>query len=315
MCIKEAAKIYIYIYIKMAKKLNNSFNSFNNLNNSNLDTSPLSGTNNITSYISSPNNILELVNQESQSNQNSDGETPQLNINISQNTKTVENKDNTNDDEIPGNTVETKNTTNPITFNRIEIIPTIRSFVCTANLNCKLDLREIALQAKNVEYNPKRFSALIMDIKEPKSRVKVFSNGIIQSSGTPTVEQSKNACRKCAKDIKKFGYNVHLTNFKIISVMGSCKLKFKIRLRDLFCHIRNKMNLVAFYEPEHFPALKFYYLTPTLNSDDGNKKKPNIVFLIYSTGGIVITGARTVNQIYEAFQRVYPLLYIHQQFD
>ena len=287
----------------MAKKINN-----------NLGTFPLSRTNNITLYRSNPNNVQELGNQESQSNQNSDGETPQLNINIRQNTKTVENKENANNDEIPGNTVETKNTTNGITLNRIVIIPTITNFVSTAHLNCKLNLRIIALQAKNVTYNPKRFSALIMDIKEPKARVKVFSNGKIECLGTKTVEQSKNACRKCAKNIKILGYNVHLTNFKIENVVGSCKLKFKLRLRDLFCHIKNKMNLLAFYEPETFPGLIYRYLTPTLNSDDGNKTKPNITFLIFRTGAINITGAKTVNQINEAFQRVYPLLYIHQEF-
>ena len=116
------------------------------------------------------------------------------------------------------------------------------------------------------------------------------------------------------KNIKILGYNVHLTNFKIENVVGSCKLKFKLRLRDLFCHIKNKMNLLAFYEPETFPGLIYRYLTPTLNSDDGNKTKPNITFLIFRTGAINITGAKTVNQINEAFQRVYPLLYIHQEF-
>ena len=287
------------------------------LNNNYLGISPLSGTHNISYYTSTPNNIQELGDQESQSNQNDEGETPQLNIKISQNTKRVENKekDNNNEiNEIPGNTFETKNTTNGITSNGIEIIPNIQHMVSTAELNCKLNLKEIALQAINVEYNPKKFPGLTMRIKEPKATAQIFANGKIVCLGTKNEEQSKNACKKFAQNIKTLGYNVNLTNFKIQNIVGSCKLKFTLRLSDLFYHIKNKMNLTAFYEPEIFPGLIYRYLTPTLNSDDGNERIPNIVFEIYSSGHINITGAKTVNQIYEAFSRVYPLLYIFQQF-
>ena len=81
------------------------------LNNNYLGISPLSGTHNISYYTSTPNNIQELGDQESQSNQNDEGETPQLNIKISQNTKRVENKekDNNNEiNEIPGNKLQIK---------------------------------------------------------------------------------------------------------------------------------------------------------------------------------------------------------------
>jgi len=35
------------------------------------------------------------------------------------------------------------------------IIPTLQNIVATVNLNCKLDLKTIALRARNAEYNPK----------------------------------------------------------------------------------------------------------------------------------------------------------------
>ena len=37
-----------------------------------------------------------------------------------------------------------------------------RNIVATVNLECKLDLKTIALHARNAEYNPKRFAAVIM---------------------------------------------------------------------------------------------------------------------------------------------------------
>ena len=43
--------------------------------------------------------------------------------------------------------------------------PRIQNIVSTINLHCKLDLKTIAMQAPNTEYNPKRFVAVIMRIK------------------------------------------------------------------------------------------------------------------------------------------------------
>lgn len=45
------------------------------------------------------------------------------------------------------------------------------------NLSARLDLKTIALHARNAEYNPKRFAAVIMRIREPKTTALVFASG------------------------------------------------------------------------------------------------------------------------------------------
>ena len=35
------------------------------------------------------------------------------------------------------------------------IVPTLQNIVATVNLDCRLDLKTIALHARNAEYNPK----------------------------------------------------------------------------------------------------------------------------------------------------------------
>lgn len=52
-----------------------------------------------------------------------------------------------------------------------------RNIVATVNLNCALNLKTIAGKARNAEYNPRRFSAVIMRLKEPKTTALVFSSG------------------------------------------------------------------------------------------------------------------------------------------
>ena len=49
----------------------------------------------------------------------------------------------------------------------------------TVNMCSKLDLKKIALHARNAEYNPKRFAAVIMRIREPRTTALIFSSGTI----------------------------------------------------------------------------------------------------------------------------------------
>ena len=57
------------------------------------------------------------------------------------------------------------------------IIPTLQNIVATVNLGCKLELKKIAMGARNAEYNPKRFAAVIMRIREPKTTALIFASG------------------------------------------------------------------------------------------------------------------------------------------
>jgi transcription initiation factor TFIID TATA-box-binding protein len=51
------------------------------------------------------------------------------------------------------------------------IVPQLQNIVSTVSLGCRLDLKRIALHARNAEYNPKRFAAVIMRIREPRYRL------------------------------------------------------------------------------------------------------------------------------------------------
>ncbi|KAI3708132.1 hypothetical protein L2E82_37213 [Cichorium intybus] len=52
-----------------------------------------------------------------------------------------------------------------------------RNIVSTVNLDCNLDLKAIALQAHNAENNPKRFAAVIMRIREPRTTALICASG------------------------------------------------------------------------------------------------------------------------------------------
>ena len=90
----------------------------------------------------------------------------------------------------------------------IKIIFPFRNIVSTVNLNCKLDLKKIALLARNAEYNPKRFAAVIMRIREPRTTALIFSSGKMVCTGAKSEEDSRLAARKYARIIQKLGFPV-----------------------------------------------------------------------------------------------------------
>ena len=55
--------------------------------------------------------------------------------------------------------------------------------MATVNLDRRLDLKTIALHARNAEYNPKRFAAVIMRIREPKTTALIFASGKMVVTG------------------------------------------------------------------------------------------------------------------------------------
>ncbi|CAJ0913708.1 20901_t:CDS:2 [Entrophospora sp. SA101] len=171
---------------------------------------------------------------------------------------------NLSDDQIAGVADQTTQAQQSVTG----IVPTLQ-----------LDLKTIALHARNAEYNPKT-TALI------------FASGKMVVTGAKSEDDSKLASRKYARIIQKLGFNAKFTDFKIQNIVGSCDVKFPIRLEGLaYSH-----GHFSSYEPELFPGLIYRMV------------KPKIVLLIFVSGKIVLTGAKVREEIYQAFDSIYPVL-------
>merc|ERR1711935_663035 len=97
------------------------------------------------------------------------------------------------------------------------IVPQLQNIVSTVNLACPLDLKKIALHARNAEYNPKRFAAVIMRIRDPRTTALIFSSGKMVCAGAKSEEDSRLAARKYARIIQKLGFpqNSKNSRFKI----------------------------------------------------------------------------------------------------
>jgi len=142
------------------------------------------------------------------------------------------------------------------------ISPKLQNLVATVNLACRLDLKTIALHARNAEYNPKRFAAVIMRIRDPKTTALIFASGKMVVTGAKSESDSKLASRKYARIIQKLGFDAKFTDFKIQNIVGSCDVQFPIRLEGLASTHHNFSS----YEPELFPGLIYRMMKPKIVS-------------------------------------------------
>ncbi len=139
----------------------------------------------------------------------------------------------------------------------------------------KVDLIKIASKHPEVEYNPERFPGLVMRIEKPRATILIFSTGKMVVTGLRKAAEAPRVVEKVVKNIRKAGIKVSNPVITIQNIVASGDLHTNIDL--------NMAAIVmeyAMYEPEVFPGLIY------------RMQEPKTVFLIFSTGRIVCTGAK-----------------------
>ncbi|XP_012257349.1 TATA-box-binding protein [Athalia rosae] len=178
-------------------------------------------------------------------------------------------------------------------FSKKESIqPSLQNIVSTVNLGVELKLMYINTRTRNSEYNPARFTGLIMRIRDPRSTALIFRSGKLVCTGARCEEDSYLAARKFARIIQKLGFPVKFMNFKIHNIVATCDLKFPIKLENLN-HMHGQFSS---YEPELFPGLVYRMVLP------------RVVLLIFVNGKIVLTGAKSRAEIQDALSNIHPIL-------
>jgi transcription initiation factor TFIID TATA-box-binding protein len=97
-----------------------------------------------------------------------------------------------------------------------------------------------------------------MRIREPKTTALIFASGKMVVTGAKSEDDSKLAARKYARIIQKLGFQAKFTDFKIQNIVGSCDVKFPIRLEGLA------------YSHGHFSSVSFFFFFPLNVLSDPN---------------------------------------------
>eukprot|EP01107_Rhizomastix_libera_P007425 TRINITY_DN2210_c0_g1_i1.p1 TRINITY_DN2210_c0_g1~~TRINITY_DN2210_c0_g1_i1.p1 ORF type:complete len:339 (+),score=65.97 TRINITY_DN2210_c0_g1_i1:13-1029(+) len=170
--------------------------------------------------------------------------------------------------------------------------PRIQNVVSTLNVKTELKLQDIALKARNTEYNPSRFGAVIMRIRDPKTTALIFKSGKIVCTGAKTMADSRFASRKYVCILRKLGFNAVFADYAVQNIVASFDFQHPVRLEALLQAHAKFCN----YEPELFPGLVYRMLSP------------RVVLLIFVSGKVVITGAKNPQDVARSYEAIYPVL-------
>jgi len=152
----------------------------------------------------------------------------------------------------------------------------------------KIDLNQVARKFSECEYNPERFPGLVMRIAVPKATVLVFSTGKMVVTGMRDASEAGAVVATVIDNLIKAKVTITTEpEITIQNIVASGDLHVPIDLNEASVIMENAM-----YEPEVFPGLIY------------RMQEPKTVFLIFSTGRIVCTGAKTKEIVGEAVEKL-----------
>lgn len=152
-----------------------------------------------------------------------------------------------------------------------------------------IDLRKLALEKNFLEFNPLTFAAATYRIRSPRTTCLLFASGNMVITGSSNEHESRLAARKYCAVLQKCGLKVMFQAFGIQNIVASANVGFTINLQD----IADEFSSYASYDPDLFPGLVF------------RSVQPKLVFLIFRSGKIVITGAKKNEEIAVTYNSLY----------
>lgn len=174
-----------------------------------------------------------------------------------------------------------------------EVDIVINNVVSSFNVRCHLNLREIALNGKNVEYR-KEHGMVTMKLRRPYTTASIWSSGKITCTGANSEDQARIAARRFARTLQKLGFNTRFRNYRVVNVLGTVTLPFAINIINFSQAHAGR----ASYEPELHPGVTYKI------------KDPKATLKIFSTGSITVT-APSVTNVQRAVEHIYPYVEEH----
>jgi transcription initiation factor TFIID TATA-box-binding protein len=168
----------------------------------------------------------------------------------------------------------------------------IENVVASSSVNQKLDLNQITRSFADVEYHPHTFPGLVFRMKSPKTAILIFSTGKMVCTGTKSSEQAVNAVKLAVQKLRKGGIDIKNEPVTVVqNMVASVSLGGKVDLEEAA-----RLLTKAMYEPEQFPGLIH------------RMSDPKTVILIFASGKLVCTGAKTEEDVYKAVNKLHATL-------
>jgi len=164
----------------------------------------------------------------------------------------------------------------------------IENIVATVILDQGLDIDYIESKIPNITYQPDQFPGLILRLDKPKTTALIFKSGKMVVTGAKSTMQLIEIVKKIIKLLKKSGIKiVSKPRIQIQNIVASGDIGALVNLERAAYLLEDSM-----YEPEQFPGLIH------------RMRDPRVVLLIFSSGKMVITGAKEESEVEKAVHNI-----------
>jgi len=168
----------------------------------------------------------------------------------------------------------------------------IVNVVASASIKEQLDLNEIAKKFPDTEYHPEQFPGLVFRLKVPKTATLVFRTGKMVCTGSTSEELAVKAVNIVVAKLRKGGIKIKKDAVVTIqNIVSSINLGGKISLEKAARTLPRSM-----YEPEQFPGVIHRMVDP------------KTVILLFASGKLVCTGAKTAKDVYRSVNNLHNML-------
>ncbi|MFB0545077.1 MAG: TATA-box-binding protein [Asgard group archaeon] len=172
---------------------------------------------------------------------------------------------------------------------------TIQNVVASVDLHASIELLKVSEDLSRytfISYEPEQFPGAVLKLEKPKVSALLFSSGKMVVTGAKSSQMIHESVQEIIKLLAKA--NIKITEEPVITVqniVASGNLERRINLELAALMLETSM-----YEPEQFPGLIF------------RMQDPKVVLLLFQSGNLVCTGAKSEEVVHEAIERVESIL-------
>jgi transcription initiation factor TFIID TATA-box-binding protein len=159
----------------------------------------------------------------------------------------------------------------------------IENIVASGVIADSIDLAEVSKKIPSCELNTKRFPGAVYRIEKPKIASLIFSSGKVVLTGIRDKNALEEGLKLIINSLKKAGVKTYKEpKVAITNIVCSYDIGKYINLNKVVITL-NLENIE--YEPEQFPGLVYRI------------RDPKIVALLFSSGKIILTGGKNLDDI------------------
>ncbi|MCK9632086.1 MAG: TATA-box-binding protein [Methanoregula sp.] len=160
----------------------------------------------------------------------------------------------------------------------------IENIVAAGTIADAIDLEFIATSITDCTFTKKKFPGAVYHMQNPKSAALIFASGRIVLTGLHRAEDIETALQNLLKKIREAGITcLDDATCAVTNIVCTYNIGFPLNLVRIVAALMDHERVE--YEPEAFPGLVCRI------------SEPRIVFLLFSSGKIVITGGKNMDDV------------------